>query len=310
MILRKKCKELLKSLRADWMLYLIFLPGLLYFVIFKYLPMYGVKIAFQDYSIYSGFDNAEWIGLEIFEKLFKRNAFRTAFVNTAIISFMKILVGFPIPVILSLLINEVRSRSLKKVFQTAVILPNLVSWVVVYSFMYTLFNMSDGVVPELLRNIGYSGTIRNLLGDKEIFRWVLTWSDVWKNAGMTTVIYLSAIVGIDPGLYEAAEIDGAGRWQKMWHITLSALRPTIVMMLLFRVGGVMHAGFDQVFVLNNSLVTSVADIIDTYIYRIGLTDLKYSEAAAAGLLQSSIGFTLVVFTNWLAKKIDPDSGIM
>lgn len=307
---KKAGRKLLKNIRSDWMLYAIFLPGLLYFIVFKYLPIYGVKIAFQDYSIYSGFDNAEWVGLEVFEKLFKRNAFKTAFANTAIISFMKLIVGFPVPIILSLLINEVRSRSLKKFFQTAVILPNLVSWVVVYSFMYTLFNLSDGVIPDMLYSMGYSGTVKNILAEKDIFRWVLTWSDVWKGSGMTTIIYLSAIVGIDPGLYEAAEIDGAGRWSKIWYITLSSLRPTIVMMLLFRVGGIMYAGFDQVFVLNNPLVTSVADIIDTYIYRIGMTDLKYSEAAAAGLLQSVIGFTMVMVTNWLAKKIDPDSGII
>lgn len=303
-------KRLVRDVRADWMLYLIFLPGLLYFIVFKYLPMYGVRIAFQSYSIYSGFDNAQWVGLEIFEKLFRRTAFKNAFRNNIIISVMKLLAGFPVPVILSLMIHEVRRRSAKKLFQTAVILPNLISWVVVYSFMYTLFNLSDGVVPGVLKQLEYSGPIKNILGEKETFRAVLVISDIWKTAGMTTIIYLSAITGIDPGLYEAAQIDGAGKLRQTWHITLSSIRSTIVIMLIFRVGSVMHAGFDQIFVLNNSLVTSVADIIDTYIYRIGLTELKYSEATAAGLLQSVIGFVLVVITNWLAKKIDPESGIM
>lgn len=292
------------------MLYLIFLPGLFYFIVFKYLPMYGVRIAFQNYSIYSGFGNAKWVGLEIFEKLLKRTAFKNAFRNSVIISFMKLIVGFPAPVFLSLMINEVRRRPAKKLHQTAVILPNLISWVVVYSFMYTLFNLSDGVIPGVLRQLNYSGPIKNILGEKSTFRIVLVLSDIWKNAGITTIIYLSAIIGIDPNLYEAAQIDGAGRLRQTWHITLSSIRSTIVIMLIFRVGNIMHAGFDQIFVLNNSLVTSVADIIDTYIYRIGLTELKYSEATAAGLLQSGIGFVLVVITNWIAKKIDPESGIV
>ena len=307
---RSWLQRLFRDVRADWLLYLIFLPGFLYFIIFKYLPMYGVRIAFQDYSIYSGFDNAKWVGLAIYRKLLKRAAFRTAFRNNVIISVMKLAAGFPVPVILSLMINEVRSRHAKKAFQTAVILPNLISWVVVYSFMYMLFNLSDGVVPGVLRGMHYQGTIRNILGEKKSFRMVLVISDIWKNAGMSTIIYLSAITGIDPGLYEAAQIDGAGKLRQMWHITLSSIRSTVVIMLIFRVGSVMHAGFDQIFVLNNSLVTSVADIIDTYVYRIGLTELKYSEAAAAGLLQSVIGFILVLITNALAKKIDPESGIM
>ena len=306
----KSMRRLVQYFKNDWLLYLIFLPGLTYFIVFKYLPMYGLKIAFQDYSVYAGFENATWVGFGVFSKLFKRMAFKNAFWNNIIISSLKLLCGFPVPVILSLMINEVRCKPVKKLYQTAVILPNLISWVVVYSFMYTLFNLTDGVVPGVLKNLGYMGPIKNILGEKETFRMVLVLSDIWKTSGMTTIVYLSAIAGIDPGIYEAAQIDGAGKWRQMWHITLSSIRSTIVIMLIFRVGSIMHAGFDQIFVLNNSLVTSVADIIDTYIYRIGLTDLKYSEATAAGLLQSLIGFGLVMVTNFIAKKIDPDSGIM
>lgn len=302
--------RLIRDIRADWLMYCMFLPGLCYFLLFKYAPMYGLKIAFQDYSVYTGFDSAIWQGFAVFTKLFQRGAFITAFGNNIIISLLKLICGFPIPVILSLMINEVRNQGGKKFYQTAVVLPNLISWVVVYSFMFSLFNLSDGVVPGLLRQFNYGGTIKNLLGEKTTFRAVIVISDIWKSAGMTTVIYLSSITGIDPGLYEAAKIDGAGKLKQMWHITLSSIRPTIVIMLIFRVGSIMHAGFDQIFVLSNSLVISVADIIDTYVYRIGLTELKYSEATAAGLLQSGIGFALVLITNWIAKRIDPESGIM
>ena len=307
---KKRMKRLVQYFKNEWLLYLIILPGLVYFIVFKYLPMYGLKIAFQDYSVYAGFENAKWVGLSVFTKLFKRMAFRTAFRNNIIISVLKLVCGFPVPIILSLMINEVRRKPVKKLYQTAVILPNLISWVVVYSFMYTLFNLTDGVIPGVLRAFDYAGPIKNILGEKETFRMTLVLSDIWKTAGMTTIIYLSAITGIDPGLYEAAQIDGAGKLKQMWYITLSSIRSTVVIMLIFRVGSIMHAGFDQIFVLNNSLVTSVADIIDTYVYRVGLKDLKYSEATAAGLMQSGIGFILVMITNFIAKKIDPDSGIM
>ncbi len=302
--------RLVAYLKQDWMLYLMFLPGLLFFLIFKYLPMYGITIAFKDYKIGMEIMEAPWVGLTHFTDLFSRTAFQRALMNNIIISILKLAAGFPFPIILALMINEVRNSKLKKFVQTSVILPNFVSWVVVYGLFYAILSPSSGVLQDILGMFGYEGSIPNLLASPSAARSIIVFSHVWKNAGMGTIVYLAAITGIDQGLYEAAAIDGAGRWRQMWHITLSSIRSTIVVLLIFRLGEMMYAGFDQVFVFSNDAIISQIDIIDTYVYRLGLQDRKYGISTAAGLFQSLIGLCLVLFTNWIAKKVDPDSGIM
>ncbi len=304
----------MRSIRMDFLLYVLLIPGIVYFAIFKYAPMYGVIIAFKDYNIVSGLENAKWLGLGIFQDLFSRAAFQRAFMNNIIISFLKILWGFPLPVLLSLLINEIRSTGYKKYVQTTVILPHFISWFIIYGMLYALCNLSTGTIPQILRSINSSfGTninVVNYLGQKETFLNVLLISYLWQSSGYGTIVYLAAITGIDQQLYEAAMIDGAGKLRQVWHITLPCLRSTIIIMLIFRVGSIMNAGFDQVFAMSNSLVISVADIIDTYVYRIGMEEAKFSLATAAGLFKSVIGLVLVLGTNWIAKKVDPESGIM
>ncbi len=302
--------RLIAYMKRDWMLYVMFLPGLAYFVIFKYLPMYGVTIAFKDYKIGMEILEAPWVGFKHFADLFGRTAFQRAFWNNIIISILKLVVGFPFPIILSLMINEIRSSKAKKFVQTSVILPNFVSWVVVYGLFYAILSPNAGVLKDILGLFGYSGSVPNLLASQSAARPIIVLSHVWKGAGMGTIVYLAAITGIDQGLYEAAAIDGAGRWRQMWHITLSSIRSTIVVLLIFRLGEMMYAGFDQVFVFSNDAIISKIDIIDTYVYRLGLQDRKYGISTAAGLFQSLIGLCLVLFTNWIAKKVDPDSGIM
>lgn len=302
--------RLIAYLKRDWMLYVMFLPGLAYFVIFKYLPMYGVTIAFKDYKIGMEIMDAPWVGFKHFADLFGRTAFQRAFWNNIIISLLKLVVGFPFPIILSLMINEIRSSKAKKFVQTSVILPNFVSWVVVYGLFYAILSPNAGVLKDILGLFGYTGNIPNLLASQAAARPIIVLSHVWKGAGMGTIVYLAAITGIDQGLYEAAAIDGAGRWRQMWHITLSCIRSTIVVLLIFRLGEMMYAGFDQVFVFSNDAIINKIDIIDTYVYRLGLQDRKYGISTAAGLFQSLIGLCLVLFTNWIAKKVDPDSGIM
>jgi len=208
------------------------------------------------------------------------------------------------------LINEIRNTKLKKFVQTSVILPNFVSWIVIYGLLYAILSPSSGAIKGLAEMFGYTGSIPNLLTDKSKFRAVIVVSHIWKGAGMGTIVYLAAISGIDQDLYEAALIDGAGRWRQMWHITLASIRQTIVILLFFRVGEMMYAGFDQIYAMSNDLVISVVDIIDTYVYRLGLQQRKFSVATAAGLFQSATGMALVLITNYIAKKIDPDSGIM
>ncbi len=303
-------RQLGRDLSRDKLLYLMLIPGLVYIFMFKYAPMYGVTIAFRNYTIFKGFSDAPFIGLDNFAKLFSRSAFTRALRNNILISLLKLVCGFPFPIILSLMINELRGRRPRKLAQTLVILPNFVSWIVINGIFFAMFNTTGGAIPGVLRELGYTGTINNIMNQKESFLWVIIVSHVWKGAGMGTIVYLAAIVGIDQQLYEAAAIDGAGRLRQMWHITLSSLRPTIVILLIFRVGEMMYAGFDQIFAISNYLVISSADIIDTYAYTLGMEQQKFAEAAAAGLFQSVIGLVLVLITNTVAKKIDPDSGIM
>lgn len=306
---KRNRKRILRDMRRDWWLYLMILPGILYITIFKYVPMYGVTIAFKNYSIFKGYLASPWVGLEIFQKLFAKSAFIRALKNNIIISLQKLCFGFPTPIILSLMINEVRKSWLKKGIQTAVILPNFISWIVISGLLFAVFSTQSGALPGLLRSLGAT-KVPDVLADKEHFRLVVLFSYLWRSGGYGTIIYLSAIAGIDQNLYEAAAIDGAGRWKQMWHVTLASLAPTIVVLFIMRVGDLMYAGFDQIFAMSNPLVVSVVEIIDTYVYKLGMESRKFSEATAAGLFQSVIGLTLVLTTNYIAKKIDPESGIM
>lgn len=298
-----------RCLRRYWMVYVMLIPGLAYIILFKYVPMYGVIMAFKDYKGIGSVMDATWVGLKNFERLFSANAFRRALGNNIIISIAKLLCGFPAPILLALLIDSVSRKRIKKLAQTAVILPSFISWVVVYGLLYAVFSPSTGVVQSLLKMFGYQGSIPDILSMKSTFRTVIVGSYVWKQGGAATVVYLAAITGIDQELYEAAAIDGAGRWRQLWHITLSGIRMTIITLFIIRVGDIMYAGFDQIYAMSNDAVIAVADIIDTYVYRLGLTQRNFSLATAAGLFQSAIGLVLVVITNYISKKIDPDSGI-
>lgn len=303
-----KRQKLWKEVRADWMLYAFLIPGLLYITLFHYIPMYGVTYAFWEYNPVLG--PGEWVGLEIFRKLFSRVAFQRAFANNVLISVLKLVCGFPVPIILSLMINEIYSRRAKKVVQTAIILPNFISWFIISGLLFAMFNVTSGAFPGLIRALNANAVVTNILSDKESIRTVVIVSYVWQASGMGTIVYLAAITGIDAELYEAAMIDGAGKWKQMWHITLATLKPTIIVLFIFRVGGVMNAGFDQIYALSNPLVVSKIDIIDTYVYKIGIEQAKFAEATAAGLAKSLIGLVLVLTTNAIAKKVDPASGIM
>lgn len=297
-------------LKRYWMVYAMLIPGLVYIILFKYVPMYGVTIAFKDYKGIGSIFDAPWVGLNNFRKLFSTEAFRRSVRNTIIISLGKLIIGFPVPIILTILIDNARRKSVKKLAQTAVILPSFISWVVVYGLLYAILSPNSGAIKGILDFFGYEGKIPDLLATKSSFRAVVIISYIWKQGGTSTVVYLAAITGIDQDLYEAAAIDGAGRWRQIWHITLSGIRTTIITMLILRVGDIMVAGFDQIYAMSNDAVISVADIIDTYVYRVGLTQRKFSLATAAGLFQSVIGLILVLITNHIAKKVDPESGIV
>jgi len=273
-------------------------------------PMYGITIAFRDYNLFRGFSDAPWIGLEVFAKMFSLSSFNRAFRNTVIISLAKLAWGFPAPIILSLMLNAVVHAKLKKSVQTSLLLPHFMSWVVIGGILYMMLSPSSGVIKDVARFFGHQGTVVNIMGDKRYFRTFLVASEIWKEMGYGTIVYLAAIAGIDQELYEAARSDGASRMAQMWHVTLASIRPMIVLLLILRVGGILNAGFEQIFVLYNPLVVDVSEILDTYVYKMGVVQADYSLGTAAGLFKSIVGLIFVLSTNYLAKKIDPDSGLI
>ncbi|MEG1997743.1 MAG: ABC transporter permease subunit [Clostridiales bacterium] len=290
-------------------LYLMLIPGVLLTLIYAYGPMFGLVIAFKKFSMANGILGSEWVGLDNFVYLFKYYPnFTQIIANTVIIAVLKMIFNFFVPVIVALMLNELSSNKFRRGIQTIVYLPHFISWVVIAGILIVALHPTDGIINNILKSFGVDPIY--FLGNNKTFRPVLVISDVWKNFGYGTIIYMAALTGIDPTLYEEATIDRANRLQKMWHITLPGILPIIVLVTTLNMGGILNAGFDQIFAISNYLVVSVADIIDTYVYRIGMEDRKFSEATAAGLFQSAIGMALVIITNCVAKKIDPESGIM
>ncbi|OPH50469.1 protein lplB [Paenibacillus ferrarius] len=297
-------------IRKDKLLYLMAIPGILFFIVFHYIPMYGILLAFKKYNIYQGFFASEWIGLDNFKTLFTMYGFDRAFKNTIIISLYQLVFAFPFPIILSILLNEIRHQLYKKFVQTSIYLPHFVSWIIISGILFAILSPSTGVIKEIAGFFGYENFTFNLLSSKEYFRSLLVISNIWKEAGFGTVLYLATIATIDQQMYEAAKVDGAKKWQQIWHITLPGLRTTIVILLIFRVGSMLNTGLDQVFALYNPQVYEVSEILDTYIYKLAFQDAKYDLATASGLFKSLISLVLVLFTNFIAKKIDSDSGLM
>ena len=282
---------------------LMFLPVVVYFFIFKYIPMGGIVIAFKNYKIKEGIFGSAWCGLDNFTKAFATPTFARSVQNTLIISGLKLLYGFPAPIILALMLNEVTHVRFKKTVQTISYLPHFLSWVVLAGMFQQLLSPSNGAVNAVLKQ--YFGLKESIyfLGSNQYFRGTLIVTDIWKNVGWSSILYLATISGIDPALYEAATVDGASRWQCTRYITIPSLVSTIVVMLILSIGSIMDAGFDQVFNLYNSAVYQTGDIIDTYVYRYGLGDMKYSLATAVGLFKNVIAFVLVVGTNLITRRI-------
>ncbi|PYI55969.1 protein lplB [Paenibacillus flagellatus] len=286
----------MKAFRKHRYYYLLLLPGVVYFVIFRYVPMAGIVIAFQDFKIAGGVFSSPWAGLKWFRILFDAPDFWVALRNTIIISFYKLVFNFPAPIVLALLLNEVFHSTFKRVVQTILYFPHFVSWVVLSGILFSVFSTDTGL-------LGLLGMTTSPMMNPDTFRGFLVGSEMWKEVGWGTVIYLAAIAGVNPELYEAARIDGANRFQLVRHITLPCIASTIVVLLILRTGHILNVGFDQIYMLYNPLVYEVSDVLDTYVYRVGLTMGRYSFAAAAGLFQSVVGLTLLLFTNWLVRRM-------
>lgn len=289
----------MKTLKRQWQYHAMLIPGVILTFIFAYIPLYGVIIAFQEYNPGMGF-SSPWVGLENFKFLFSQPAFVQTIWNTLYIAFFKLIGGIVVPVIVALLLNELASEKIKRVFQTLVYIPNFLSWVIMAGVLIEILSRS-GAVNQVLGMLGIDAV--NFLGDPDVFPWTIIVSDIWKGFGFGTVVYLAALSGIDPGLYESAMMDGAKRWKQTLHITLPLLMPTIILMLVLSLGSVLNAGFDQIYNMYSPIVYETGDIIDTYVYRLGIEQAQYSIGAAVGLFKSVISCILVGLSYILADKV-------
>jgi ABC-type polysaccharide transport system permease subunit len=293
-----------KDLQRHWVLYVMALPAVVSLLIFSYGPLFGLLIAFLDYSPVRGIFGSSWVGFDNFRLAFRNPFFWMAFRNSVIISALKLAIGFPMAIILALLLNEIRVTWFKRTVQTATLLPAFISWVVIATMFRTLL-APEGVINEVRTTIFGQQPIL-FLSDPNKFRWILVFTDIWKGAGYGAVIYLAAMAAIDPGLYEAAEVDGANRWQQTWYITLPGISTTIITLFILATGSLIAAGFEQVYVLYNASVYSTGDILETFTYRTGIGQGRYGLATAIGLFQAVIGFALVLFTNFLVKRFNEE----
>ena len=282
-------------------MYLMLVPAIVYYVIFCYVPMYGASIAFKDFNPMQGIMKSPWVGFDVFEQLFGMSKFYSVFWNTIRISLIRLIFGFPFPIIVALMLNELRWNRVKRVIQTAIYIPNFISWVVLGGIMTSLLSMDSGIVNGIIKMLGFQPI--GFLTDERYFVPTMVVSMIWKTFGWNTIIYLAAMTGIDPQLYEAATVDGANRWQRLLHITLPCIRSTIIVVLITRIGSLMQAGFEQIFVLYHPGVYGTADIIDTYVYRMGLQEGKFELASAVGLFKSVVNFILVVIANKTARMM-------
>ncbi|WP_445667494.1 ABC transporter permease [Paenibacillus sp. FSL H8-0034] len=281
-------------------LYLLGLPGILFFIVFKYLPMWGIIIAFQDYSPFQGLLQSPWVGFKHFERLFAHPDFFMLLRNTMAINVLNLVFFFPLPILLSMLLNEVSHQFFKRIVQSIIYLPHFLSWVIIAGICFLMLSKGEGIVNKLLEAIGI-GKI-DFLTNPDLFWGLLTVQSIWKEAGWGTVIFLAAIAGIDPQLYEAAKMDGASRLRQAWHVTLPAIRSVIIILLILRIGHIMDVGFEQVFLMMNGAVSEVAEVFDTYVYRLGIRQGQFSFTTAVGLFKSVVGLILVILSNRLAKR--------
>lgn len=288
-------------LKKTWQLYALMLLPMLFIIIFKFIPYYGLTIAFKDYKVAKGFSGSQWVGFDIFSKIFAKRDFWPAVRNTLLLNILDLVFSFPMPIVLALILNEIRCKWFKKVSQTLMYLPHFLSWVIIAALGYQLFSVSTGVVNTLIANMGASPI--PFLQDNAW--WLITYVliGVWQSMGWGTIIYLAAITNVNPELYEAARIDGANRWQRCWSVTLPCIRSTIVILLIMNLGRMMQGSFERVMALSNAKATEFITTIPVLVYRWGIQSGKFSDATALGLFQSVIGLILVLAADKIAKKI-------
>ncbi len=295
----------MKYVKNHWILYVMLLLPIAYYIIFHYMPLPGLAIAFKNYNMFKGIWASDWVGFRYFKQVFQFKTFWVSVRNTLVLNVVSLVVGFPLPIILALFLNELRNGVFKKAVQTVLYLPHFISWVVVGGMMYQIFAAS-GLINTIIKNLG--GSAVPFLSSNGW--WIVTYFLVgqWKNIGWNTIIYLSAMTGIDPEIYDAARVDGCSRFRMMRSITVPCILDTVMIMLILAIGGMASIGFEQPYVMQNSVVMDVADVISTYVYRVGLQQGKFSIGTAVGLAQSVINLILVVGANNISKRLT-DKGI-
>ena len=290
----------------QWDLQLLVLPGIILLIVFSYLPMYGLIMSFQEFRMGDFPGMSEWVGFKQFESLFTDPNFFRTLRNTLVISFLKLSIGFICPIVFAVFLNEMRRSGIKKVVQTVSYLPHFISWTVCALLMFDFLSIDGGAVNEFLQWANIIDEPIGFFQDGKYFWGITLFTDIWKEVGWNSIIYISAMAGVDAEMYEAADIDGATRAQKMWHITLKAIKPTIILLFIMNVGGVLNANFDQIMMLTknmgNAMLTEYADVIDTFVYRMGMNMGRFSFATAAGLFKAVINFGLLLGANWIAGK--------
>ncbi|MDX8349308.1 sugar ABC transporter permease [Cognatiyoonia sp. IB215446] len=291
--------------RREWQIYVMLLPTIIWFIVFLYKPMYGLQIAFKDYSIFRGVANSPWVGFEHFQTLFSNDQFIRAVRNTVTISFYNLLFGFPAPIILALMFNEIINATYKRTAQTIVYLPHFISSVIIAGIVITAFSPTAGIINTIISWLGFDPVY--FLTQPEWFRPIFVGTGIWQEAGFGSIVFLAAIAGVNPSLYESAVVDGANRWQMMWKITIPSILPTILIMLIIRIGNIMEVSFELVILLYQPSTYETADVVNTWVYRQGLQSGQYDLAAAAGLFNAVVAFVLVMTANTLSRRFSRTS---
>lgn len=292
----------LRALARDWQLWVMILPAIVVIFIFNYIPMYGVQLAFREYSYSAGITGGNWVGLKYFEQYFSSPSFWPTVTNTFYTALFSIVFGFPAPIILAIIVNQIRRARVRKVLQTTVYLPHFISTVVLVSLLNILLSPSSGLISSGMKSLHLISANTNLLGDPGSFIPVYVVSNIWQNCGWDSIIYIAALAAVDVQLYDACEIDGANKWQIIWHIELPAIVPTIIILLILNMGNILNVGFEKVFLMQNDLNREVSEVISTYVFRIGLKANQFSLGSAIGLFNTVINFIFLVATNFLSKK--------
>ena len=302
---RHRRGQIRKLMRRNIALYVFLIPAMVYIIIFHYWPMYGVQIAFRNYTFQNGITGSPWVGDKWFRYFFKSPLFSSLLRNTLTLSLYSLAAGFPMPIILALMIHNTPGRVYRRTIQTVTYLPHFISTVVLVGMLSCFFSVNSGFINTMLESLG--GTRKQFMGMPQYFRHVYVWSGVWQGMGWSSIIYMAALTGISPELHEAAMIDGASRLQRIWHIDIPGIVPTMVILLILRAGSIMSVGFEKVYLMQNSLNSPVSEIISTYTYKQGMLSMKYSYSSAIGLFNNVINFIFLTIVNGVSKRLSGNS---